>query len=369
MVGEYSVRGGILDVFPAESNRPVRVEFFGDEIESIRRFDVETQRSVLKVNEATVLPLVEYPRSRPLFHELAAKIDFDGVASPGDAFPGWEFVVPMVKPRAHSLLSFVTDPIIVIDEPEQTTRRGGALWKRLEDPDRPGPVSAEANFFRWGEFQAHIANRMELQLRELELGTFSRESLHIPTRASMSFHGSMQVAVAEARSLVEQGNRVASLDPPSENWSGSPTFFRSIRCRFRSRWTWTAPYNAHRASHGGPVASTYLIKGAIRKGATFPDAQLVLFGSEDLFDTSDLIARPSLTKAQLAAFAADIADLKPGDYVVHTTTASANFSACERSRKASKKATSCCSSTRANRGSMFRSRAWTWSRSFAARAK
>ena len=69
----------------------------------------------------------------------------------------------------------------------------------------------------------------------------------------------------------------------------------------------------------GSVASTYLIKGAIRKGATFPDAQLVLFGSEDLFDTSDLIARPSLTKAQLATFAADIADLKPGDYVVHTT--------------------------------------------------
>ena len=49
MTGEYSVRGGIFDVFPAEAPRPIRLEFFGDEIESIRQFDVESQRSVLKV--------------------------------------------------------------------------------------------------------------------------------------------------------------------------------------------------------------------------------------------------------------------------------------------------------------------------------
>ena len=252
MVGEYSVRGGILDVFPAESNRPVRVEFFGDEIESIRRFDVETQRSVLKVNEAMVLPLVEYPRSRPLFHDLGAKIDFDGVASPGDAFPGWEFVVPMVKPRAHSLLSFVTDPIVVIDEPEQTSGAAERLWKRLEDPERPGPVSAEANFFRWGEFQAHIANRMELQLRELELGAFSSESLHIPTRGSMSFHGSMQVAVAEARSLVEQGNRVAFFAPTIGELERLADILQEYSVPFQIAVDVDgAPYNAHRACvHG-----------------------------------------------------------------------------------------------------------------------
>jgi len=58
LTGEYSVRGGILDVFPAEASKPLRIEFFGDDVESIRRFDVETQRSVLKVNDAHILPLV-----------------------------------------------------------------------------------------------------------------------------------------------------------------------------------------------------------------------------------------------------------------------------------------------------------------------
>jgi len=89
MVGEYSIRGGIFDVFPAEAERPVRVEFFGDLIESMRTFDAETQRSVLKISESSLLPLVECPRSLPLLRELGSA---DGVP-----FPGWEFHVPRLR--------------------------------------------------------------------------------------------------------------------------------------------------------------------------------------------------------------------------------------------------------------------------------
>ena len=106
MVGEFSLRGGIFDVFPAESAKPVRVEFFGDEIESIRQFDVESQRSVLKVPSATLLPLAEYPRSRSLLNQLAKAADEAelDLANPGEVFPGWEFLVPLVRPRSHHLL-------------------------------------------------------------------------------------------------------------------------------------------------------------------------------------------------------------------------------------------------------------------------
>ena len=71
MVGEYSVRGGILDVFSPEAQRPVRIDLFGDLVESIRRFDVESQRSVLKIEECTLLPLTEYQQSRELLAHLA----------------------------------------------------------------------------------------------------------------------------------------------------------------------------------------------------------------------------------------------------------------------------------------------------------
>ena len=66
MAGEYSIRGGILDVFPPGQDEPVRIEFFGDEIESIRRFDPESQRSIHKLNECVLQPLTEFQKSRAL---------------------------------------------------------------------------------------------------------------------------------------------------------------------------------------------------------------------------------------------------------------------------------------------------------------
>ena len=102
MVGEYSVRGGILDVFSPESQKPVRIDLFGDLVESIRRFDVESQRSVLKVEECTLLPLAEYPRSRALLAELNELVRESGIPgrdlpSPGEPFPGWEVISPMIR--------------------------------------------------------------------------------------------------------------------------------------------------------------------------------------------------------------------------------------------------------------------------------
>ena len=101
MVGEYSVRGGILDVFSPEAAKPVRVDLFGDLIESIRRFEVESQRSIMKLEDALLLPLTEYQKSRALLAELAELLQESGVPvrdlpPPGETFPGWELLVPMV---------------------------------------------------------------------------------------------------------------------------------------------------------------------------------------------------------------------------------------------------------------------------------
>jgi len=84
MVGEFSVRGGIIDIFPAESTQPLRIELFGDTIEEMRRFDVQTQRSVLKVTSAMVLPLAEH-------------------AVPANAMTGWEFLRVLQEPRESTL--------------------------------------------------------------------------------------------------------------------------------------------------------------------------------------------------------------------------------------------------------------------------
>ncbi len=322
MVGEYSLRGGILDIFPAEASQPIRIELFGDLIESIRRFDVETQRSVMKVAETTLLPLVEYPRSRELFQQIAGETE---VPSPGDPFPGWEFLVPLVRPRSHSLLSLAENPLVVLDEPDQIATASTRLWKRLDDPDRPFPCPPEQNFYTWTELQESLFGKAELALRELEIITSPQPLVPSPataSRPSLAFHGNVQAAVAEARNLVEQGYRVVFFAKSIGELERLADIFQEYSVPFQlglDPADTTRPYLAERSYIAGPTASTLLVKGHVRRGVVFPEARIAVFGSEDLFDTSDLVAQPPAGKAQLAAFAADLADLKPGDYVVHVT--------------------------------------------------
>ncbi len=328
MVGEYSLRGGIFDVFPAEASRPVRIELFGDEIESIRQFDVESQRSVLKVPSATLLPLAEYPKSRALLRELAQAAeaaDLD-LSNPGEVFPGWEFLTPLVRPRTENLLALQPEALIVLDEPSGIQSAADRLWQRLEHPDRPAPIEPEKNFLRWEELQAALAERTLISFQELELitgvnGHAADRHFHIPTRPSLTFQGNMPVAVAEARNLIQSGNRVAFFAASTGEIERLADVLQEYGVSYQlgvESASGTRPSLAERTYHAGAFSSAYLIKGQVRRGAVLTDSELAILGSEDLFETSDLIARQP-TKSQLAAFAADISDLKPGDFVVHAT--------------------------------------------------
>ena len=74
MPGQFTRRGGIVDVYSPEADRPIRVDFFGDEIESIRKFDPETQRSSTALDEALLLPLAEIPASEKLLAAVHARL-------------------------------------------------------------------------------------------------------------------------------------------------------------------------------------------------------------------------------------------------------------------------------------------------------
>ncbi|MEO8098463.1 MAG: transcription-repair coupling factor [Acidobacteriota bacterium] len=303
MVGEYSIRGGILDVFGAESSRPLRVEFFGDEIESIRRFEVESQRSVLKVTEAEILPLRELPQSQA--HA-----------------PGWEFEDALDNPRSHSLLDLAPNAIVILDEPEDIHAASERLWKRLtqlETDHSDGANLAASNFFTWAELAERESTHTEVSVRELHLGA---DSSHIASRPALVFQGNMQVAVAEAKTMVEQGKRVAFFAPSNGELERLADVLREYSVPFTLGLApneAATPYLAERAYLAGPVASTYLVKGLVRRGTVFPESNIAFIGSEDLFGSSDLVPQTGgVNKGAAAAFAADLADLKPGDYVVHS---------------------------------------------------
>jgi transcription-repair coupling factor (superfamily II helicase) len=326
MVGEYSVRGGILDVFSPESQKPVRIDLFGDQVESIRRFDVESQRSVLKIEECMLLPLTEFQRSRALWLRLGELVRDAGIPGrdlppPGESFPGWELVTPMLKPRDTSVFALLDRPVVVWDEPDLIRGAADRFWKRLEQIEKSPAYDPCRIYFSFEELQHQARSASAIELKELEIGWDPDGTAHIATRPSQSFHGNMKVAIAEARTLVEAGNRVAFFASSTGEVERLADILNEYSLPYQlglEQSESTPAYLAQRAYMSGSVANIHLIKGNIRLGTAFLDAKLVVFGAENLFETSEMVARAPASKSTLATFSADIIDLKPGDYVVHS---------------------------------------------------
>ncbi|HKD06703.1 MAG TPA: transcription-repair coupling factor [Bryobacteraceae bacterium] len=314
MVGEYSVRGGILDVFSPDEAQPVRIEFFGDTIESIRRFDPESQRSIHKLNECVLQPPSEFQRSRALLAELAEFRGRDAEFG-GETFAGWELVLPAVRPRSGSLLDFFGQPLTLIDEPEMTKGAADRYLSRL-DSTGAGVVPADAFAMNWEQFAELIGVTGTVEVRQLEIGLPDETAFHIATRPSMAFHGNLQVAIREAKTLLETGQKVAFFAPSTGEIERLADIFKeySVPYQFDLGGERAPEYLRERAQ-SSTDRSVALIRGEIDHGSVFQEIGLSLFGSEDLFETSEAVAQPGIVRP--GVFSADQLDLKPGDYVVH----------------------------------------------------
>ncbi len=171
-VGQFSVRGGIVDVYPPEAQWPFRLEFFGDRIESLREFDPTSQRSRKPSASALLLPLIETKRSPGFFDALVEKLserapkprargqEPEWAPAYSSPFPGWEFFVPLVEPHPVSLFSLQEQALVVWDEPserKEQLKRTIEAWKagfeevRDTVPPRPQPeeiLHTEAQFLK-----------------------------------------------------------------------------------------------------------------------------------------------------------------------------------------------------------------------------
>ncbi len=119
MPGQFSVRGGIIDVFSPEAPQPIRIELLGDTIESIRAFDPNTQRSTNPMERATLLPLTEFPRRAEVLERLRvpAASGREDDEAPAGFYPGWEFQEILLEDRKSTLFDLAGDPLVVEDEP------------------------------------------------------------------------------------------------------------------------------------------------------------------------------------------------------------------------------------------------------------
>ena len=144
MPGQYAVRGGILDVYSPEADRPLRVEFFGDEADSIRKFDPASQRSSTPVDEALLLPLTETPVSEHLLGAIHTRLSGKRIegseeiveaavrAGGLNVFPGWEFYSP-VAGADSSIFDLIPRAAVLLDETHQLKEEFDRFWTRVAD--------------------------------------------------------------------------------------------------------------------------------------------------------------------------------------------------------------------------------------------
>ena len=145
-IGEFSVRGGILDVWSPDAEMPVRIEFFGDTVDSIRQFDAETQLSTEQLKETFIAPMREFSAMAKDFRDWSffasekfsdekytrALKDRTQFANEGEDFPGWEFLFPLVTPRDATVFDFLENYVLVIDEPALIEQTLSVFYENLE---------------------------------------------------------------------------------------------------------------------------------------------------------------------------------------------------------------------------------------------
>ncbi len=277
--GEFSVRGGILDVYPAGEAQPARIEFVGDTIESIRLYDPASQRSVTTVAHVQVLPLREV-------------VDEDATASVDD------------------YLTVRSTPRIFVSEPEDVRAEAERFVDLLTGSDADGSGDGGSRAFEarsavvsWEEVARRLASATSLE--ELELADDRPDRIHIGCQPATQFNGRVLDWVAEIRRLREQGDVVLFL--------AATAGLSERTVEMLAQYELTAvPLERAEATTG---AAVLVATGELSRGFRLADAALQVFAESDVFEEEH---RAVERRRQVArAFLSDLRDLKPGDFVVH----------------------------------------------------
>ena len=336
MPGQYAVRGGILDVYSPEADRPVRIEFFGDEVESIRKFDPATQRSSAGVDEALLLPLTETPVSEELLAAIHTRLSGKRLSGTEEAleqailaegatvFPGWEFYAP-VAGADRTLLDLLPEASVMVDEPDAVERELDRVWSRIgEAHERSGVgnlVRPEDLYFPPEQLLAKLASRTGADLEHLGITRAGAiEAAAFLSQPTPRFHGSVPTMLEEVQKLSAEGQRVLFAAANIGELERLADIFTEYNVPFRlgSRTRGGESYADETAYFSGEVFTTTLVKAYVPDGVLLPEAHLAVFGARDLFDESETVAPPPLRqKSKVSAFLSDFRDLQVGDYVVH----------------------------------------------------
>jgi transcription-repair coupling factor (superfamily II helicase) len=342
MPGQFTRRGGILDVYSPEMDRPVRIDFFGDEIESIKKFDPESQRSSTPLDEAALLPLTETPVTEHLLAAVHARLSGSSLEGGADAsveraitaggvtvFPGWEFFAT-VAGAGGTLFDLFPRCQVFVEEPAMIKNQVERWWTKVEQRhDRSGIGSLISPTDVYVEPELLLASLDALPGLDIDqlgaVDVLDEETtlgeVAFASRPTLRFHGSIPALIEQLKTLMDQSVHLLLAASNQGEVERLANLLREYGLAYRlgSRVQHAGSENIYDESSylAGDLRTPIVVRAAISHGVSFPDSNLVIFGANDLSDESDVSARPAMKKSKTAAFVSDFRDLAIGDYVVH----------------------------------------------------
>ncbi|WFD80320.1 transcription-repair coupling factor [Taylorella equigenitalis] len=326
--GEYSVRGGIIDIYPMGSQIPYRLDLFDDEIETIRTFDVDTQRSALSVDKVQLLPGREYPfdeQARNTFrNKFREKFEGDPTkAIPyrdvgnGINFAGIEYYIPLFFDETATIFDYLpTDAITLTigDINKQISEFHADTQKRYKFlySDRERPVLAPHELFLTAEEFFKKLNKFQ----RLHLSDIASPEIAIKEPPKISVRKRSPEPFADLINLLSVNNTKVLLCVDS---AGRREIL-SQRLYESGLSVDVVLQNLDIASFISGTANFAMVVAPINKGFTLSDIDVHILSENDLFpDTAALphIKRKREKHTDVDAMVRDLSEIQVGDPIVH----------------------------------------------------
>jgi transcription-repair coupling factor (superfamily II helicase) len=275
--GAFTVRGGIVDVFPAADAEPVRIEFVGDMVESLRRFDPATQRSTAATDQVLIVPL------RERFDDEPATV------------PVLDFLAAARGVR------------LVVSEYEEVGEYVRKVRDQLEssyhDASARGHVAAAAPdeaLVSWDDIEARIGGVPRLEELAIEEG-----ARHVSCQPALEFRGRVPDWIADIREARTRGDTVLFVADSHGRAERTVEILQEYELV-------AVPVERAEDAH---AASVLVAVGALSRGFRLAQAALQIYAETDVFDEERRAAEKRAGVAR--AFLSDLRDLKVGDLIVH----------------------------------------------------
>ena len=296
--GEFCARGGVVDMFPAGETFPIRAEFVGDNIESLRRFDPATQRSVATLDHVAVRPLTDQ------LEQVAGDGDRTDDGSAVDRTGTFNEYV-----RRASARFVVTEPAETADRLRQAVeqvRTSYADAAARDDPAPPSPAMLQVDDEAVAAWLAGATTLDALEIDETpRKGAAPPGHRHVACQPAVEFRGRLRDWVAD----VERARARQDVQVFVAETAGRAE--RIVELLGEHGLVGVAIDGAEETTSATVLVAT----GVLSRGFRLPAARLQVYAETDLFEAEHVVRHQRRSVAR--SFLSDFRDLKVGDHVVH----------------------------------------------------